>query len=878
MLFSIIKSHRHNSLLSLLATVIGCSLTVTSLQGGIDDATPYNPPEFYDQIRAKRKSILDEQRATIDLTTHPRYQTVVTNGDDLLRVDRLTYSFEIDKHNGVVHKAQLLDVVADQGCALGDLELVDAKGKTYRQSLAENGSVTVLEEPTYLFWTALFSPADQRGKSAPVTIEASYQLFKMSGLVTVRYKVLEGSIKVKRVRIQNTLGVLPVNLSIAHSAFFLDNEDRFNDTLTVEASDTKDGVIATGKIVGPFWTNGRIGFHAVALQNTWRQVGPLDCESPLKRTAIHTENGQRHLDFFFINTDQPVALETGSEMESGFALLPFQRYQPTLPLVGKVELSYQFDYLKSGEEADFQQVVRNFRHTFWSGAIFCGTGLASAGWTPLMYAVTKEPYYERTKKIRDLGRQCDLTLGTASCYVNNWPGIPGLPPHGGVEENAYEPRVLEAMKEMAAFFNKEGYVCSLSTPEVRDFWLDVRTSTLEVLDVDADYEDLHAHIDVGGGFDSQIEGEMRYQEDVALLHESYGGRRKLVAHAGNILTAADSVNGATWPGEPWTGQNFDRLPTAVLDILLNPFLIGTDVCFYGNNDIYNLESLELCKQLLRNSVVPQYAALSRGFGGSILKSNTVKSEAAREAWEKYFVPARTFRTDLSSYVSWRDPAAREYFTVKGDDHKINLYYRDHEAYVTCVEMGTEPTRPEIKFNVAELGFQGDEAFVFNLLTRKLSVVPVEDGWIEYSPEATTAEPVLLYLKQKPNDAPTVIWARYPIKFDNTKNDEASPVGSDLSSISWKYTIPVFPLELKQELVRIYVGKLGRPRSYAPWGVAYVHKFYPDEQSLDLTIQIAPAKEGGPVGGAGAGGADGVSGQVKLGFDKAFQLSFPYLGE
>ena len=373
------------------------------------------------------------------------------------------------------------------------------------------------------------------------------------------------------------------------------------------------------------------------------------------------------------------------------------------------------------------------------------------------------------------------------------------------------------MKKMAAFFNKEKYVCSLSTPEVRDFMLDVRTSTLEALDVDADYEDLHAHIDVVGGFDSQVEGELRYQEDVVLLHEGYGGRRKLVAHAGNILTAADSVNGATWPGEPWTGQNFDQLPLPILDILLNPFLIGTDVCFYGSNDIYNLESLELCKQLLRNSVVPQYAAVIKGFGGTILKTHTVKSEAARRAWDRYFVPSRTFRTDTAKYVSWRDPAAAQHFTVADDQHKVNLHFRDDEAYVTCVELGTEPIKPELRFNVKSLGFKGEEAFVFNLLTRHLSVVEVVNGWIEYSPQEATVEPVLLYLKQKPNDAPTVIWARFPIKLDETLTSSDISSGNEISPVSWKYTIPVFPLEMKQELVRIYVGKLGRPRSYAPLG-------------------------------------------------------------
>ena len=150
----------------------------------------------------------------------------------------------------------------------------------------------------------------------------------------------------------------------------MDNEGKFNDTLTVQSDDLEDRIIATGKIVAPFWTDGRVGFHATALQQTWRQMGPLDSDSPLKRTVIRTVDGQRRLDFFFINAQSPVSLDPGKELESSFAFLPFQHFQPTLPLVGKVQLSYQFDFLKSGKEADFQTIVRNFREAFLVGLYF----------------------------------------------------------------------------------------------------------------------------------------------------------------------------------------------------------------------------------------------------------------------------------------------------------------------------------------------------------------------------------------------------------------------------------------------------------------------------------------------------------------------------
>lgn len=51
-----------------------------------------------------------------------------------------------------------------------------------------------------------------------------------------------------------------------------------------------------------------------------------------------------------------------------------------------------------------------------------------------------------------------------------------------------------------------------------------------------------------------------------------------------------------------------------------------------------------------------------------------------------------------------------------------------------------------------------------------------------------------------------------------------------------------------------------------------------QDSLDLFIETPPVKDGGPIGGPGAGGVGGVKGEVHLKWDKVFQLSFPYLGE
>jgi len=828
-------------------------------------SAPYNPPEFYDRIRALRKSILEKQRKTIDLTTHPKFRAVVTNTENLLRVDRLPSWFEVNRQNGVVDKVGLLDVVCDKQCAFGDLEITDKDGVVYRQGAVKTGDIKVKEENTYLYWTTMFSPAAENGKKLPLTIEAKYKLYKMGGLVTVHYKVLDGSAEIKQLVIRNSPGKLPVNLNIAHSAFFKDNEGKFNDTRSLEVPDLKPRVIMTGKVVAPFWTDGRIGFEGVAIRETWSQMGPFDKNLEQKRTVVATRNEQRCVDFYFVNTSKPVAMEKGRRMSAGFAFLPFQRFQPRLPLVNAtVDLGVQFEYLKDGNNK--AELVKELRRNFWTGAIFTGTGLASAGWTPLMYAVTKEPYRQRTQEILDLGRECEQVLGTAACVVNNFPGLPGDKGHAGPEEvNAALPEMLEALE-------KEGF-CSLSTPEYCDFMLDVRTSTLEVFNVDADYEDLHAHIDVGKNFDSQVEGHLQYLEDINLLHEHFGGGKLIIAHAGNIMTVADGLNGATWAGEPWTGQSFRELPLAVLDSVMNPFIIGADAGVYGTNNTINHDSLKMNKQILRNAAVPMYANICKDAAGSMLRNPIkVKSEASERAWKRYFIPGRTFRTDKAAFVSWRDPAAADFFKTEKPDNQINLYYRENEAYATCVNLDDDPVKPKISFNVANLGFKGSETFVFNILSNNLAVVPVNNGWIEYSPEEATNEPVLLYLKDKLNDEPQIIWANYPLRFEKIEEE------TDASSAAWTCDIKVYPLERTQEVVRVYVGKLGRPRSYISWGVAYIKDFYPEQKSMDIYIEVKPATEGGPIGGPCESGPDGIGGKMAFKWNKTFQLSFPYLGE
>ena len=147
-----------------------------------------------------------------------------------------------------------------------------------------------------------------------------------------------------------------------------------------------------------------------------------------------------------------------------------------------------------------------------------------------MYAVTKEPYQERTKHIIDLGRKFGLLLGSASSIVNSFPGVPGLGSQGGVPEvGAAHPDFLKAMEQETKYYGYKGkYMCSLSTPETRDFMLDIRTSFQDVYDVDSDNEDLHAHIDVGGPFASQILGETQYLEDINLLYEHYGKEKLII--------------------------------------------------------------------------------------------------------------------------------------------------------------------------------------------------------------------------------------------------------------------------------------------------------------------------------------------------------------
>lgn len=830
------------------------SLLMAQTTGPVGEP-PYNPPEFYERIRSLRKKIIAEQRDKVDLASHPRYRTVVRDGDTHRIVERMPHTIEINKQNGVIDQVVLLEESLSDGCALADLEMTGADGEIYRQSLSRDARVEFQEENTYLLWTVRFSPSTVGGRALGLRLQASYRLFKIAGYVTVRYLVLEGDAEVRQVVIRNSVGRTKSPLHIVYSAFFRDNDGDFNDTMSLPVKDLEPRLVMAGKIPAPMWTNGSIGFMATALRETWEESHPLTADSSLKNCVVRTRDGRRAIDFHFVNSDRPVALLPGRTFSSGFSLLPFQRYQPMLPLVdrGIRHVPSQFRYLNTGEKADENAVVSSYRTGFWKGGIFVGTGIASAGWTPLMYAVTKEPYYSRTKRVIALGREAELVLGTASCIVNSFP-------------KPSEKEVGAVTEEFLQAYASDGFA-TLSTAAQRDFWLDIRVSTLEVFDVDGDYEDLHAHIDVGGEFTSQVEGEVRYLEDIALLHEHYGREKIIIAHAGNILTPADGMNAATWPGEPWTGQNFRELPEEVLDSYMNPFLVGTDVCFYGPHFIYDLGSLKLCKQILRNAIVPQNAA--------------VHTEDGERNWNRYFIPGRIFRTDQSNFVSWRDPQARNYFEAaavgepgSNEDGKkssgrshVNLYHRPGEAYVTSVDMRESPSRHEIVLQVDRLGFTGTEVFVFDTIHRRLEVVPVENGRAKYRTPEATAEPVLLYFKDKVDDTPQIIWSHYSLQFEQTQS--VSDSKSALPGARWKFNLPVLPHERRTERFWMYCGDFGRPRALHPFGEVYVHRFHEDQKSMDLIFRLPAATEGGPMG---------MEGKLVLDWNKPFQMSFPVLGE
>ena len=128
----------------------------------------------------------------------------------------------------------------------------------------------------------------------------------------------------------------------------------------------------------------------------------------------------------------------------------------------------------------------------------------------------------------------------------------------------------------------------------------------------------------------------------------------------------------------------------------------------------------------------------------------------------------------------------------------------------------------------------------------------------------TNEPVLIYMKDKLNDELTFIWTNFTLKVEKIRDESIGP-----DEARWKCTIPVYPLKRTQELVHIYVGKRGRPRAFLPWGISYLHKFYPEQKSLDLVYRIHAAEDGGPVGGES---------ELRLHWDTTFQLSFPYIGD
>ena len=198
---------------------------------------------------------------------------------------------------------------------------------------------------------------------------------------------------------------------------------------------------------------------------------------------------------------------------------------------------------------------------------------------------------------------------------------------------------------------------------------------------------------------------------------------------------------------------------------------------------------------------------------------------------------------------------------------MNLYYRAGEAYATLVHMGGQSTQPRIRLNVARLGIDTPEVFIFNVIERRLQIAKVEKGWVRFTPHRPSVEPFLFYVKQKPDDAPTVVWSHHGLRFEKMPPPEV-PTGA-MAAVKWNYSVPVSPLEEKEVRFWLYFGGEGRIRSMQPFGRVYVERFHAEQKSTDLVFKIPPATQGGPMGSSGV---------MEFNWNKSFQLSFPVLGE
>ncbi|MCL5105366.1 MAG: hypothetical protein M1133_14815 [Armatimonadetes bacterium] len=682
----------------------------------------------------------------------------------------------------------------------------------------------------------------------------------MSGLLTVRYKVLGTAPGVKSLYVANTVGKTPNPLSYYATTYGLDNDGVFLNERHEEVVSLEDSMQVQGRIPYAFWTDGRIGFQVLPLRYTWKQVDVDDGAKGDKRMVVLTKDACRHIDLHFIRKAAPRQLRAGEGFELALSFMPFRKYEPQY---GVMHYGLERNFVFDEYSVDAELYLRE-RAADGVTDIIGGMNTLEDQFCQIQFAQSKGWIKDRYRKIIDAAHKFGISVGTTGlAYVAfSEQRAQAYRNEGVIPDEDMRKILAEPWRDKCASFE---------TPEVRDYYLDYYTSCYDEYGVDGMYIDLNCVFIGDQDYTSQIEGNVKYIEDVWLLNNSYDPPKKIISHAGFQFTLLEAMSDAMFPGEGLWGLHVPKVPDALLETAYNPFLLGSEVIPLSYRN-YDFRKVEIYNQFLRNhlTMLLPWEGKLNGFNSFTL----LPEEKAM--YDKYYHPLMSYDTRSAKLYSWRDPETGKIIRFSDSHVVANVFSRPGDVLVVATEHGKPGRKATADINLRSLGFKTDEAFVFDVLGNRLSIAHLDKHNVRFGIDGVDSEPKIYRIKQKNGDGPQVVWQDYNLELTKFEDNTASAKSGQRKMLNIGCKFRTDPREGQDQMFRLYVGDLGAPSvSFAGINNMLVENYNPEEKSIDFMLRMPPLTEkpmlyfNRPLDGPRSTTIEGF-----IGWEKTFQLSFP----
>ncbi|MDY6914186.1 MAG: hypothetical protein SVT52_07010 [Planctomycetota bacterium] len=800
-------------------------------------------PEFYTKLRKEIRSRIETCREQMDLKDYPEYLTEVVQSEDELIVKRQMWQLAFSKKSCAMTGAVIRGRNLSDGFALSSLEVVDANGVKYFQSLATDGKLNVTDEKLRLRLDGRFTPKSKAGKAYPSSFGVSYYMYKMSGMMSIRYTVENGGAAASEVKIRNTLGrtarplkhlmmpywwlsklfkkgVMVEEVAKPGMPSELVTRKRHMEVIKTFASD-KTRRLYRGNISMALWTDGGVGFQYIAHAETANEAKKPPRDGYV---SVGIENGKRYTDVTFIEDGKDFRLNKGQSFSHCLALLPYKKYKPNVRLGDFSPTSLPRMLMARYDELTHAQKEAFVRRMACRGVRYAGDFLPFSNndwWTP-----EGDKTIERIAEITRLFNKYGIEV--AAFRV-----LPGCGPFdmGYLEKEAIIPaKQVARLKEVAQEASPPGstsYNVTMDSPEFRDTLL--INSYLMMAEAKANL----LYFDTGWiwalipGYPSNVEGNVRFAEDLNLLCETFDEKKGFGIHEGFVFTPFESIADFMLPGEGMSASHVPALSAAKAATSFNALLAGTNV-FPCDQHSFDMKSPELYKQWLANAVSWIPAKSTEDMKGAFwvypgMHSLEHHASYTREPDEidtvmRYYGPLLAFDVENSTLYDRFDPNLDSYVKSSNKKAMVNLYSRPNETLAVVTLAPYTKGGTKLTFNLERLGIDTKWVLVYDIMRDSTSVVKAKSKKLVLGNIDLTKEPRIFLLKAIDDpDKVVIFWSEAGLKIleQQFPDPDVSMAFVNMDGLTTTFTVHAAPVEGRWYKMKMYCGKMGPPLSQFP---------------------------------------------------------------